>query len=310
MSMLLVLAAAAASCPFTGDHAAALCKDKVLVKEGKALNAAYDQWLENDTRDNAIRGRKLDFEKGMAFAISEWAKKLRDGPTTNDLQNDFVGEREDIEREIKAAQSITPSPEPASLAKSECHASALDGCWVAASGYLNSADGSVKLMWQKMLAGRNQPAGTGMLVVWDMAGERAREIGHVAVEGVIDAPHLIEFDESALLHIPAHGAGTGWGNRDALFEHRADGWHNIEMEGWKAELPNHAAKGLELWKGVDYQFEGMSTEFPLWRENDGNCCGTGGTALVHFVVEDNQLKVDDWSFEPPASAAAKEGKSE
>ena len=32
---------------------------------------------------------------------------------------------------------------------------------------------------------------------------------------------------------------------------------------------------------------------PLWRDGDGHCCGTGGTAILSFGIEGDRLILSD-----------------
>jgi hypothetical protein len=308
MDLWLALAALIGSCSYSGPLADVICKDSALAAQAQRRALAIDRWRAVDTRDMAILYRRDAFEEEHKADLLNWSARRKDAPKIDELRNTFSEEADAIEEEIKAAQSISPEVTSSSLFTNTCLANHLPDCTVREAGFLNNDDGKLRIMWQHVYRGGEGPASQGMMIAWDISGAKPAEIGHILVEGTISPPRLVDYGDTQLLHLPAHGEGTGWGNEDALFEHRASGWHNIDIEGWKREIPKRAPKGLSLWHGVDYEFDGMAVEVPLWRANDANCCNTGGAASVHFVIKEDRLAIDDWQYEAPARTPAK-GKS-
>ena len=61
---------------------------------------------------------------------------------------------------------------------------------------------------------------------------------------------------------------------------------------------------LQIWQGVDFDFDDwfydqLEARTPLWREDDGNCCPSGGWAIIHFVIEDLVLVPKSVDYQPP-----------
>ena len=48
-----------------------------------------------------------------------------------------------------------------------------------------------------------------------------------------------------------------------------------------------------MWKGVEFDPMGMSGSSDLWREDDANCCPTGGRAYFDFAIEGTSLTLTD-----------------
>ncbi|MFL9841472.1 hypothetical protein ABS767_10900 [Sphingomonas sp. ST-64] len=65
------------------------------------------------------------------------------------------------------------------------------------------------------------------------------------------------------------------------------------LESWRDALPTRLPKGFGIWKGVDYDFEGLGASSKLWRDKDANCCPSGGDALIDFAIEGRSLVLKD-----------------
>jgi hypothetical protein len=93
-----------------------------------------------------------------------------------------------------------------------------------------------------------------------------------------DKPRLLRGSGRALLHIPGSESGTGNFNRERLFVWRDGQWGDVDTTGWLDELARRLPKGYGAWKGIYPDYVRMKASTPLWREGDGNACGSGGRA--------------------------------
>ena len=93
-----------------------------------------------------------------------------------------------------------------------------------------------------------------------------------------DKPRLLRSSGRVLLHIPGSESGTGNFNRERLFVWRDGQWGDVDTTGWLDELARRLPKGYGAWKGIYPDYVRMKASTPLWREGDGNACGSGGRA--------------------------------
>lgn len=183
-----------------------------------------------------------------------------------------------------------------------CLETTLKNCTVAAAGYVAPRDTS-RLAYQ-IQSGVDEYEGMAGGVVVFVETDGAWELLASDFNGVwYQLPRLSEA-EPILFHLPGVTAGTGSFNADVLFEFSADDkeWRRVDMDSWWEGVEAKLPKGLEIWKGVTYDFgEDYWGEYvartSLWQETDANCCPTGGSAVIHFTVEDGALKAGDVEYE-------------
>lgn len=181
-----------------------------------------------------------------------------------------------------------------------CIGGALKGCSSRAGGWLTAPDGQ-RLYWQLQDGFTDETGITGGFVLLGDAG--AARMGPIkpvgwAYEGYrYEAPVSLFIDGELYVAVSGRMQGTGNGNADVLFRWtpgdtpeltQVDNW------SWRESLAERLPPGLEVWKGVDYRYndEGVWAWTLLWREGDGNCCATGGSAMLEFRIEDDRLILD------------------
>jgi hypothetical protein len=212
---------------------------------------------------------------------------------------------EDLTRiadEAERARAIVVQPD--SLAGA-CVEIALSGCSSPMGGYLNLGRGVTegepdrRLYWQLQdgftpedgvkggFVLLQQVEGAWRPVVWDHQGYT-----------YLPPVSLGRTDDGAEL-IAASGryAGTGYYNADVIMRWtpgRGGGvWEQIDNWTWRDGLNARLPGGLEVWKGVNFNYEIMQATTALWRPNDGNCCPTGGSAVLSFKIEGEALVLDE-----------------
>ena len=185
-----------------------------------------------------------------------------------------------------------------------CLESELKTCTIVAAGYVAPRD-TPRLAYQ-IQAGVDEYDGTAGGVVVFAEVDGAWQLLGSDFSGVwYRLPRLSEADQT-LFHIPGVTAGTGSFNADVLFEFAADekAWRRVDMETWWDGITEKLPKGLEIWKGVSYDFgEAYWGEYvartSLWKSDDANCCPTGGSAVIHFALDDGALTLGDVEYEEP-----------
>lgn len=193
-----------------------------------------------------------------------------------------------------------------------CIDTSLNDCKVITSGYLNVSDfgdndGQPYLAWQTQRGFTDTDGVIGGFVLFqhDADGWSTLDTGF---DGFFELPRL---NPDGLLHIPGYSQGTGAFNTDRLYQwgdlgaavHR-EGWQAIGMNQWLGEIAPMLPQGLEIWKGVEYDFSspwsGLVARTSLWRADDGNCCPSGGSAVITLEIKDRQLVATKLDYQPPA----------
>lgn len=185
-----------------------------------------------------------------------------------------------------------------------CLQTSLDGCKVYTGGYFNTADfsdngGTPLIAWQTQLGSTDTDGVIGGFVLFQHDGSDWTLLDS-GFDGFFEVPRL---NQDGLLHVPGYSQGTGAFNTDRLYQF-ADGWTKIDMDQWLGEVTAMLPTGLEIWKGVQYDFSspwsGLVARTSLWRADDGNCCPTGGSAVITLEIRDDRLVATGVDYQPPA----------
>jgi hypothetical protein len=274
------------ACGFTGADAPRLCAMASVRRLDETLSARLREVLAVTPRPATWRARAAQFRA--------WLPQYRnlDGkPADEEFAAQQVRDQiAELDKEIAQARTLLPADDAAQALGERCLATWLSmGCEAVASGVLRGPDG-LRVAWQ-LQRGASEEDGLGMgVILWDVTRPgQPQRIGW-SFEGVsFQAPRLTE---QGLLWVPGRRAGTGEGNADLLFQHRDGGWSEVELASWRDALDRRLPAGLGVWKGVDYDFEGLGAATELWRSDDANCCPTGGQAHLRFAIESDSLKLE------------------
>lgn len=166
----------------------------------------------------------------------------------------------------------------------------LDGCTTPTGGYLNIR--GQLLMWQLQDGFTPQEGkSAGYVLLSGSDRLRAEAWGH---EGVwYEAPKIVWVEDQAYIGVAGVMAGTGSYNADALYRFTPGADQpltEIDNETWRdTDLPALLPQGLEVWKGVSFNYDTLTARTALWRPSDGNCCPTGGEAGLVFEIRGDRL---------------------
>lgn len=193
-----------------------------------------------------------------------------------------------------------------------CLESPLQGCTVLTSGYVALEQGP-RIAFQTQSGFTDADGIKGGITLFE-EGAAGWTLFASAFDGYrYDVPRVIEHDQT-LLHVAGYSGGTGAYNTDLLFAwgdtgaaRLVNGWRPVDMENWLLTINTMLPAGLEIWKGVDYDFDDwfygeLNARTPLWREDDGNCCPSGGWATIHLAIENNALVAKRVDYLPPPKA--------
>ena len=173
----------------------------------------------------------------------------------------------------------------------------LDGC-SAEGGWLRVTDDRV-LFWQTQRGTTEEDGITGAAIL--MSGRADGSLTPVAWVrgGFFSAPVVVMGENGAVyVALPGFHAGTGHHNAVVVFRWTGDAARplvQIDNTSWTDALKAQLPEGLEVWKGVDIDYENLVAFTPLWQAGDGNCCPSGGTAILNFRLEADRLALDSVS---------------
>lgn len=194
---------------------------------------------------------------------------------------------------------------------STCLETVLHNCKVLTVGYLNAdqgdRDGEPMLAWQTQTGFTPEDGVMGGFVLFQYASGKWTVLDSGFDGWRFSPPRLNELD---LLHIAGYTGGTGAYNADRLYRwgdlgHAVyrEGWKPVDMRAWFETIGEKLPAELEIWKGVQYAFDdpwsGIIARTDLWRPDDGNCCPTGGSAVIDFDIEDDRLVVKEVHYRAP-----------
>ena len=241
--------------------------------------------------------RPLSLARDQADWRESHAELSADMDPAADIQSRIADLTRQAQRDARLGAMVFR--EPPVLGR-ECVATGLKGCSSASGGYLALREG--RLLWQLQDGFTDEDGISGGIVfIGDVAGRSGpmRPIAWSFDGARFDAPLLLsgpEFDGQAYVAVPGVRAGSASGNADVLFRwDRTVGGRLTEIDvwSWRDALPERLPAGLSILQGVRYDWTNMMAVTQLWRENDGHCCGTGGTAILSFVIEGDRLALSD-----------------
>ena len=166
----------------------------------------------------------------------------------------------------------------------------LSDCTTFTGGYLN-IDGE-RLIWQLQNGFTPQDGGVAGYVLLT-GGERlqAQTWDHGGIR--YEPPQIFRVEDQVYVAVAGVIAGTGAYNADALYRFTPGVDHpliEIDNESWRdTDLPALLPTGLEIWKGVAFNYDSLIARAGLWRQSDGNCCPTGGVATLEFDIRGDRL---------------------
>ena len=234
----------------------------------------------------------------LARDQADWRASHAELPADMDPVVDIESRIEDltIQAERDARLAAIVFSEPPDLGR-DCVATGLRGCSSAMGGYL--ALGESRLLWQLQDGVTYETGVSGGIVFFGDAGAaRHGPMAPIAWSfdaARFDAPVLLsgpEYDGHAYIAVPGIHAGSGSGNADVLFRWDLPDTRRlvqIDTWTWRQDLHERLPPGLSVLQGIRYDWTNMMAVTPLWRESDGNCCGTGGTAILSFSIEGERL---------------------
>lgn len=183
-----------------------------------------------------------------------------------------------------------------------CIGELLDDCKVLSAGYLNKDDGSFDIAFQTQGGSTLDDGSIGNVLLYHFSDGAWTKLAE-AHDAYRYAPPVIT--DTGMLHVAGYSNGTASLNADLLFTANEAGtaWQAVDLDSWHDHIADMLPKGLAIWKGVRYDFndwaQGPVAYTSLWREDDANCCATGGEATLMFKIVDQVLTVTNVIYTEP-----------
>ncbi|MEY4555268.1 MAG: hypothetical protein RL093_387 [Pseudomonadota bacterium] len=272
----------------------------VLVLATLTLAGAGPVVSQTPTMDQALRRARdaTPLPLSLARDQADWRASHAELPEGMDPEADIQSRIEELtlQAERDARLGAMVFREPPALGR-DCVATGLKGCSSPMGGYLALRDGGLQWQLQEGFTDEDGISG-GIVFIGDAGGARMGPTAPIAWSfdsARFDAPVLLtgpEFGSAAYIAVPGIHAGSGGGNADVLF--RWDFPNNrrltqIDTWSWRDDLAERLPEGLQVVQGVRFDWPNMMAFTPLWQDGDGNCCGTGGTAILSFEIEGERL---------------------
>lgn len=206
-------------------------------------------------------------------------------------------------RALTARDSRLAAIHDAPLPGTTCVGEALKGCSAFMGGWLAS-DGHV-LHWQLQSGFTDEDGGANGVVFLTGPSARLHPVAWGFDAARFDAPVLFGDGDQTYVAVPGIHGGSGAGNADLVFRWTpgADGeLVQVDTWSWMDQLQTQLPVGLSG-RSVRMDYHEMFATTPLWREADGACCATGGTALLSYEIRDDVLTLTEVRVQRPGQAA-------
>lgn len=271
------------------DAARIVCSDADLRAMDRQVAELWAQVEPVTGRPNTLRQRHAAWLADRDSGEMDWQTGERRTRTTAQLREFHQAYIAALTEELRLAEAL-PDTSPASALAGGCIGTALNGCTAPSGGYVSGSDGQ-RLAWQIQRGSTDYAGVTEGVILFAVDGDLLRPVGWSYEAVRFEAPTLFESEDGVFVAARGGQAGTGSGNADILFRLDGEHWTEIEVETWKTALAEALPAGLGVWKGVDYVWPEMTAFTSLWRDDDANCCPSGGRAVIDLAVEGTALRL-------------------
>lgn len=164
-------------------------------------------------------------------------------------------------------------------------------CRPIANGRIVGARYGEPLIWQQMVLTPSDGPITNMLVIAQSdSGEIPYVLAARQTDGWFAPPTLIENGtEGMLIHAPGRRAGSGSARADIILSRHSQGWTTFSISDLVDEAQRLMPQGFALARGVQVDLTEMIMTAPVSRIGDGECCPTGGMALIDLEMPEGNM---------------------
>ena len=194
---------------------------------------------------------------------------------------------EDLQRRITADRKARAARTTVEALDDACVDIVLKGCSVSSGGFVQGGD---RRLWFQIQQGFTDEDGVGGgVIIFEQESGGALKPIYWTFEGArYDAPMMTPHGEDGwLLIAPGVSRGTGSGDMTVMMLWRDGAWRPVDVD-WRSRAGDLLG-GFEVRHQPRWRFPELSAHTPLWRPEDGNCCGRGGEAGLDFEIVDEKL---------------------
>lgn len=194
---------------------------------------------------------------------------------------------EELQRRITQDRKARAVRTTVEALKEGCVDIVLKGCSVASGGFVQGGD---QRLWFQIQNGFTDEDGVGGgVVIFEQETGGALKPIYWTFEGArYDAPMIAPNGENGqVLIVPGISRGTGSGDMTVMMVWRDGQWRPVDVD-WQSRVGDKL-EGFEVRHQPRWHFPELSAHTPLWRTDDGNCCGRGGDAGLDFDIVDDKL---------------------
>jgi hypothetical protein len=117
----------------------------------------------------------------------------------------------------------------------------------------------------------------------------------------VDWQHGKSYDEPRIVEnrvgMPVAAAGTGVFNWSEYYVWRDARWVRVDFAPFERDVDAVVPKGRGIWKGIWPDLDAMTFETQLWKNDDANCCPTGGAIRGALQLDGTKLRAADLRVE-------------
>ena len=170
-------------------------------------------------------------------------------------------------------------------------------CWVISSGSFASMERGGPIIWQHMqLMPADGPVHEMIVIAEGMSGADMKLVTARQVWGYYIPPDMVEnSDDGVVFHIAGNVGGKG--NADIVLVRTKEKWIKIDMDRWFDQVNAMLPTGFEIRQSEKIDLRELFGSSPVWRESDGECCTSGGTVKIDYLVRDGVLMVSRLAFD-------------
>jgi hypothetical protein len=114
----------------------------------------------------------------------------------------------------------------------------------------------------------------------------------------LDASDIVDLGSEKVLATHDRLSGTGNFYNEAYWVFDKDGPILLDMNLVDETAGNLTPSGMEIRKGGGFAIKSLTYESPAYKENDPNCCPSGGTVHITFALKNHKLVVVSKRLEP------------
>jgi hypothetical protein len=144
-------------------------------------------------------------------------------------------------------------------------------------------------------------------ILVEVAPGQFREIYHLQPTAAkVEPAFLVKAGDEEILGTRDAIPGTGAFYYEDYFWFSPSGPVRIDIEAIAAATKSVLPSGLGVWKGYGLDMGALRYHMPVWRDDDANCCPTGGAVDIKFRLDRGEIIVTDKHFDPEPREESRE----